>query len=32
VGDSIYLSGMKDARTRKEILYFEFPLKKDESK
>jgi hypothetical protein len=29
VGDSIYLSGMKDARTGKEILYFEFPLKKD---
>jgi hypothetical protein len=29
VGDSIYLSGMKDARTKKEILYFEFPLKKD---
>ncbi len=29
VGDSISLSGMKDARTRKEILYFEFPLKKD---
>ena len=29
VGDSIYLSGMKDARTKKEILYFEFPLRKD---
>ena len=28
VGDSIYLSGMKDARTGKEIMYFEFPLKK----
>jgi hypothetical protein len=32
VGDSIYLSGMKDARSRKEILYFEFPLKKDDGK
>jgi hypothetical protein len=32
VGDSLYLSGMKDARSRKEILYFEFPLKKDEAK
>jgi hypothetical protein len=31
-GDSIYLSGMKDARSGKEILYFEFPLKKDEGK
>jgi hypothetical protein len=32
VGDSIYLSGMRDARSGKEILYFEFPLKKDEGK
>jgi hypothetical protein len=32
VGDSIYLSGMKDARSGKEILYFEFPLKKDDGK
>jgi hypothetical protein len=32
VGDSIYLSGMKDARSRKEILYFEFPLKKEDAK
>jgi hypothetical protein len=32
VGDSIYLSGMRDARSGKEILYFEFPLKKDEAK
>jgi hypothetical protein len=31
-GDSIYLSGMKDARSGKEILYFEFPLKKDDGK
>jgi hypothetical protein len=28
-GDSVYLSGMRDARNGKEILYFEFPLKKD---
>ena len=27
VGDSIYLSGVKDARSGKELLYFEFPLK-----
>ena len=32
VGDSLYLSGMKDARSRKEIMYFEFPLKKDDGK
>ncbi len=32
VGDSLYVSGMKDARSRKEILYFEFPLKKDDAK
>jgi hypothetical protein len=32
VGDSLYLSGMRDARSRKEILYFEFPLKKDDGK
>jgi hypothetical protein len=32
VGDSIYVNGMKDARNGKEILYFEFPLKKDDSK
>lgn len=25
-GDSMYLSGVRDARTSKEILYFEFPL------
>lgn len=25
-GDSIYLSGVQDARTNKELLYFEFPL------
>ena len=25
-GDSVYLSGMRDARTSKELLYFEFPL------
>ena len=31
-GDSLYLSGMKDARSGKEILYFEFPLKKDDGK
>jgi hypothetical protein len=30
VGDTIYLSGMKDARSGKEILYFEFPLRKDD--
>jgi hypothetical protein len=29
-GDSVYLSGMRDARSGKEILYFEFPLKKEE--
>jgi hypothetical protein len=32
VGDSIYLNGMKDARSGKDILYFEFALKKDEGK
>jgi len=32
IGDSIYLSGMRDARSGKEILYFEFPLKKDDAK
>jgi hypothetical protein len=32
VGDSINLTGMKDARSGKEILYFEFPLKKDDGK
>ena len=32
VGDSLYLSGMKDARSRKEVMYFEFPLKKDDGK
>lgn len=31
-GDSIYLSGMRDARSEKELLYFEFPLKKDGGK
>jgi len=31
-GDTIYLSGMRDARNGKEILYFEFPLKKDDRK
>jgi hypothetical protein len=31
-GDSIYLSGMRDARSGKEILYFEFGLKKDDGK
>lgn len=25
-GDTLYLSGMRDARTQREILYFEFPL------
>jgi hypothetical protein len=25
-GDSLYLSGVRDARTSKELLYFEFPL------
>jgi hypothetical protein len=25
-GDSMYLSGVRDARTSKELLYFEFPL------
>lgn len=32
VGDSIYISGMVDARSRKQVMYFEFPLKKDDSK
>jgi hypothetical protein len=32
VGDSLYVNGMKDARSRKDILYFEFPLKKDDHK
>jgi hypothetical protein len=32
VGDSLYLSGMRDARSGKEILYFEFPLKPGEGK
>ena len=32
VGDSLYISGMRDARSRKEIMYFEFPLKKDDGK
>ena len=32
VGDSVYLSGMRDARSGKEILYFEFPLKQDSGK
>ena len=32
VGDSIYLSGMRDALSGKEILYFEFPLKMDQAK
>jgi hypothetical protein len=27
-GDSIYLNGLRDARSQKEILYFEFPLAK----
>jgi hypothetical protein len=32
-GDSIYLSGVKDARSGKGLLYFEFPLdKKDDAK
>jgi len=26
VGDSLYLSGVRDVRTSKELLYFEFPL------
>jgi hypothetical protein len=32
VGDSLYLSGMRDPRTKKEVMYFEFPLKKDDAK
>ena len=28
-GDTLYLSGMRDARTQQEILYFEFPLAAD---
>ena len=32
VGDSLYISGMKDARTKQEVMYFEFPLKKDDGK
>jgi hypothetical protein len=32
VGDSIYLNGVRDARSGKQILYFEFPLKKDGAK
>jgi hypothetical protein len=32
VGDSLYITGMRDARSRKEIMYFEFPLKKDDGK
>jgi hypothetical protein len=31
-GDSLYLSGIQDARSGKEILYFEFPLKNDAAK
>jgi hypothetical protein len=27
-GDSIYLNGLRDARSQKEILYFEFPFEK----
>jgi hypothetical protein len=32
VGDSLYVNGLKDARTKKDILYFEFPLKKTDAK
>ncbi len=32
VGDSLYVSGMKDPRTGKEVMYFEFPLKKESGK
>ena len=27
-GDSLYVSGLRDARSREEILYFEFPFEK----
>jgi len=32
VGDSLYLSGMKDPRTGKEVMYFEFRLNKESAK
>lgn len=32
VGDSLYLSGIKEARSGKEIMYFEFPLRKTDAK
>jgi hypothetical protein len=31
-GDSIYLNGLREAGNRKQLLYFEFPLKESETK
>jgi len=28
VGDKLYLNGLRDARSRQELMYFEFPLQK----